>query len=48
MKQRLGVDGELLTRERKLILSYPILDLQRKLKEGDLTPIDVLEAYQVY
>ena len=48
MKQRLGVDGELLTRDRKLILSYPILDLQRRLKEGDLNPIDVLESYQVY
>ena len=47
MKRKLDVDGELLTEERKRILSYPILDLLHKLKKGDLTPIAVLEAYQV-
>ena len=47
MKRRLDVDGELLTEERKRILSYGILDLLQKLKSGDLTPVVVLEAYQV-
>jgi hypothetical protein len=47
MKRRLEVDGELLTDERKRVLSYPILDLLQKLKMGELTPLAVLEAYQV-
>ena len=47
MKARLDVDGELLTDQRKQILSYAIKELLSKLKNGDLDPISVLEAYQV-
>ena len=47
MKARLDVDGVLLTDERKQILSYAIKELLSKLKNGDLDPISVLEAYQV-
>ena len=41
------VDGEMLTIERKAILSLPILELAEKLKRGALMPLEVLEAYQV-
>ena len=47
MKERLTVNGALLTDERRQILSYPILDLVSKLRQGDLYPVPVLEAYQV-
>ena len=47
MKARLDVDGVLLTDQRKQILSYAIKELLSKLKNGDLDPISVLEAYQV-
>ena len=47
IKARLDVDGVLLTDERKQILSYAIKELLSKLKDGDLNPVFVLEAYQV-
>ena len=47
MKTRLDVDGVLLTDERKQILSYAIKELLSKLRNGDLNPVSVLEAYQV-
>ena len=43
----LTVDGKLLTEEKRQILSIPILDLVKKLQDGKLSPIQVLEAYQV-
>ena len=47
MRKRLSENNKLITEDRKLILSYPILDLVTKLREGDLDPLSVLEAYQV-
>ena len=41
------VNGELLSDERRNIISLPILKLSDKLKSGKLTPLTVLEAYQV-
>ena len=47
IRSRLSVNDQLMTEERKLILSYSIIDLVIKLREGDLDPVSVLEAYQV-
>ena len=47
MRKHLSVNNTLITEERKLILSYPILELVEKLRDGDLDPVTVLEAYQV-
>ena len=47
MRRHLSANNTLITEERKLILSYPILELVRKLRDGDLDPVSVLEAYQV-
>ena len=41
------VKGKLLTEEREDILSMPILELSGSLKNGILSPLKVLEAYQV-
>ena len=41
------VKGKLLTKEREKILSMPILELSASLKNGKLSPVKVLEAYQV-
>ena len=43
----LSVNNKLITEDRKLILNYSIVDLITKLREGDLDPVSVLEAYQV-
>ena len=43
----LSVNNKLITEDRKLILNYSIVDLVTKLREGDLDPVSVLEAYQV-
>ena len=47
IRSRLSVNDQLMTEERKLILSYSIIDLVTKLRERDLDPVSVLEAYQV-
>ena len=47
LRALLTADGKLLTEEKRQILSIPILDLVKKLKDGKLSPIQVLEAYQV-
>ena len=47
IRTRLSVNNELITEDRKRILSYQIVDLVTKLREGDLDPVSVLEAYQV-
>ena len=47
MSKHLSANSTLITEERKHILSYPILELVRKLRDGDLDPVSVLEAYQV-
>ena len=47
LRRRLLVDGELLTETRKNILSTPISELARKLRDGIFDPVDALEAYQV-
>ena len=41
------MNNKLITEDRKLILNYSIVDLVTKLREGDLDPVSVLEAYQV-
>ena len=41
------VDGALITPERKAILAMELEQLLSDLKDGDLKPIEVLEAYQV-
>ena len=38
----------LISDERETILSHPILELLSKLKNNELDPVDVLEAYQVH
>ena len=47
IRSRLSVNNKLITEDRKLILNYSIVDLITKLREGDLDPVSVLEAYQV-
>ena len=47
IRSRLSVNNKLITEDRKLILNYSIVDLVTKLREGDLDPVSVLEAYQV-
>ena len=47
IRSRLSVNDQLITEDRKLILGYSIIDLVKKLREGDLDPVSVLEAYQV-
>ena len=47
IRSRLSVNDKLITEDRKLILGYSIIDLVTKLREGDLDPVSVLEAYQV-
>ena len=47
MRKHLSVNNVLITEERKRILSYPILELVKNLRDGDLDPVIVLEAYQV-
>ena len=47
MRKHLGANNTLITEERTRILSYPILELVKKLRDGDLDPVAVLEAYQV-
>ena len=47
IRSQLNVNDQLITEDRKLILGYSIIDLVTKLREGDLDPVSVLEAYQV-
>jgi hypothetical protein len=39
---------ELMTPERERILAVGIMELSQKLKSGDLDPVAVMEAYQVF
>ena len=39
---------ELMTPERERILAMGIVELSQKLKSGDLDPVAVMEAYQVF
>jgi hypothetical protein len=39
---------ELMTPEREGILAMGIVELSQKLKSGDLDPVAVMEAYQVF
>jgi hypothetical protein len=39
--------GEMMTLERETILALDILELIERLKDGQLEPLAVLEAYQV-
>ena len=46
LEQRLKIDGDLISPERKLILNKGVKELLKDLKNGSLKPIKVLEAYQ--